>query len=280
MKTFFRYILFVFIFLITQGISSAKECKILVLPDCLEVKSSEYFIYNEPSELLASDIIDYLDKNTSVKAPSVSYVHNVIFKNQRLELQTRDTLKRFKYTYNINYQAVSSIAKVFGVDKVLLITSGLDTQSYILRRTFWDFLNIPGAAVIDPAYMMTTNMVLVDVNKEVILWQNLYRKKITKVENRMMATNFGPAYEQLNKIKIYSTLLAEIVGIEVSNVIDPKPIEELQKGKKVKSKIMENGMDIEKRAIEKPIDEMEPFKPIKPPLRNRVLDNFDTVNQL
>ena len=164
-------------------------------------------------------------------------------------------------------------------DKVLLITSGLDTQSYILRRTLWDFLNIPGAAVIDPAYLMTTNIVLIDTNKEIILWQNIYRKKITKVENRMMATNFGPAYEQLNKIKIYSQLLSEIVGTEISNVIDPKPIEESNK-KNVKSKIIKSGDDFEKQTIEKSLEKMEPFKPLKPPVRSRKIQDFDTVNEL
>lgn len=81
----------------------------------------------------------------------------------------------------------------------------MDTQNYITRRTLWDFLNIPGATVIDPAYRLTSQITLIDANNQIILWQENYHKLISSRENRIMTQAYSPSSEQLEKVKRYST---------------------------------------------------------------------------
>ena len=81
----------------------------------------------------------------------------------------------------------------------------MDAQNYITRRTLWDFLNIPGATVIDPAYRLTTQITLIDANNQVVLWQENYHKLISSRENRIMTQAYSPSSEQLEKVKRYST---------------------------------------------------------------------------
>ena len=93
----------------------------------------------------------------------------------------------------------------FKAKQVLLISCNMDAQNYITRRTLWDALNIPGATVIDPAYRLTTQVTLVDPNNQAILWKHNYQKLISSRENRIIATTYNDASEQLEKVNKYST---------------------------------------------------------------------------
>ena len=75
-------------------------------------------------------------------------------------LKCLNLTNRFKTSYNVDYTQLKKISNQ--ARYALLITSSIDSENYILRRTFWDFLNIAGATVIDPAYKISTYAVLVD----------------------------------------------------------------------------------------------------------------------
>ena len=79
------------------------------------------------------------------------------------------------------------------------MTSYIDAENYILRRTPWDFLNIPGATVVDPAYKVSTYAVLVDTSTNQKLWSDTYYKTISVCENRIITRGTSPQTEQLSK---------------------------------------------------------------------------------
>ena len=80
-------------------------------------------------------------------------------------IPARNLTNRFKTSYNIDYVQLKKIANKSQARYVLLLTSAIDSENYILRRTLWDFLNIPGATVVDPAYKICTYAALVDTQK-------------------------------------------------------------------------------------------------------------------
>lgn len=198
------------LFIITLGvilsaqISFAEEYKILVLPDNIQFESTNYYVYPDSSILFASDTINELKKSGKIEIVSMAEVRDALRKNPHLSILTKKALKEFKYNYNISFVDIKEITKYFGTNKVLIISSQTDIQNYFLRRTLWDFLNIPGKTVIDPAYKMATYVALIDVDKEFVMWQHTYYKNISAMECRMIAQNFAPATEQLEKIKFYS----------------------------------------------------------------------------
>lgn len=221
LKVFFA---FVFV-LITAQISFAEEFKVLVLPDNIQFDSTNYLVYPDSSVIFASDTINELKKNGRVDTVSMTEIRDALRKDVHLNVLTKKALKEFKYNYNIPFVDFKSIARCFGTNKVLVITSQTDVQNYFLRRTLWDFLNIPGATVIDPAYKLSTYAALIDVDKETVIWENTYYKTIASMENRMIAQSFAPATEQLQKVKFYSTyFLSPEVSRMVQAKILPPPI--------------------------------------------------------
>jgi len=114
-------------------------------------------------------------------------------------------LHNYDVNYSIDFNTVQKLASRFKAKQVLLISCQMDAQNYITRRTLWDFLNIPGATVIDPAYRLTSQITLIDANNQIILWQENYHKLISSRESRIMTQAYSPSSEQLEKVKRYST---------------------------------------------------------------------------
>jgi hypothetical protein len=130
-------------------------------------------------------------------------------------LAAKDLTYRFRISYNIDYDAVKKLAKQTGNRYVLLLTSTIDAENYILRRTWWDFFNVAGASVIDPAYKINTYAVLVDTQNNKKLWADTYYKTISTVENRIITRGPSPQTEQLSRIKDYSRYICPQIAQQV-----------------------------------------------------------------
>lgn len=223
MKIVLKLFTVLFLLLFTVQASKAEDYKILVLPDNIQFDSTNYYIYPDTSIMFASDVINEIKKSGKVQTVSMTEIRDALRKNTRLNLLTRRALKEFKYNYNIPFVDFKAIADCFSTNKVLVITSQTDVQNFFLRRTVWDFLNVPGTTVIDPAYKLSTYAALIDVDKEQVLWQNTYYRTISSMENRMVAQNFAPATEQLKKIKSYSSYVfsPQVAMIVQSKILPP-----------------------------------------------------------
>jgi len=204
MDRFLKLFIILFTMCLLTQTAYAQEYRVLVLPDNIQFDSTNYFIYQDSSVMFATDTINEFKKDARIQTVSMSEVRDTLRKNTKLNILTKNALKEFKYNYNIPFVDFKSIAHCFGTDKVLVITSQTDAQNYILRRTIWDILDIPGSPVVNPAYKLTTYAALIDVDKEQVLWQKTYNKIITSVDGRILAQNFAPATEQLDKLRSYS----------------------------------------------------------------------------
>ena len=200
----------------------AEQQKVLVLPDCLKFSSTNYYVYPDTSVLFATEVVNELNKSGKVETVSMVELRKKLREDLKLNILAEKTLKEFKYNYNINFVDLKSISAKFGVDKILVITSTTDVQNYFLRRTLWDFLNIPGASVLDPAYKVSSFAALVDVKNEIILWQQTYSKLLTSVEQRMIPVGFAPAAQQVDKLKLYSKVLTPEIANNVEKQLLPK----------------------------------------------------------
>lgn len=217
MKIFVKVFLLILFIMAQPCFAATKTIKVLVLPDTLAKKEMDAFIYPEASELISNDIVNYLNNVKGFSAPTVSYVKRVLYATDKSTRLTQKTMFDFKNTYNIDYMALKQINYNFRANWILLVASNMDVQNYFLRRTVWDFLNIPGAAVIDPAMRLSTQVYLIDPNKQVIVWQKNYQKLLSSRENRMIPTNFAPQTEQMEWIKRHSKMY-----------LAPQVIQELQ----------------------------------------------------
>ena len=275
MKKLFSFILSLFFVFFTAQISQAEDYKILVLPDNIQFDSTNYYIFPDTATVFASDTINVIKQDARVQTVSMTEIRDALRKNTKLSILTKRALKEFKYNYNIPFVDFKAIANCFGTNKILVITSQTDVQNYVLRRTIWDLLNIPGAAVIDPAYRISTYAALIDVDKEQVLWQNTYYKTLATVENRMIAVTFAPATEQLESIKAYSQ---NFLSTEIARIVEAKILPPLVPGPKVTD--MVDISDIKKDALPKDDTDLQLKTKIPVPTRAQSKNYGETVNDL
>ena len=202
---------------------SAEDYKLLILPDNIVTQdvALDSYIYDAAAEFFADGVSSLINTTDNIKSKSVSEVRSALKANPSAVLTAKDLTNKFRTTYNVDYNAIQKLAKITGNRYVLLITSTLDAENYILRRTFWDFLNIPGATVVDPAYKINTYAVLVDSQTNTKLWSDTYYKTISVVENRIITRGPSPQVEQLGKIKDYSNYVCPQIAREVQVHILP-----------------------------------------------------------
>lgn len=204
----------------------AEGYKVLVIPDNIVTENIavDSFIYNASAEFFADEVVTLLNSTDYMNAPTISETRNLYKQDSSAMISAKNLTNRFKTTYNIDYVTLKKLANKANTKYALLMTSHIDAENYILRRTPWDFLNIPGASVIDPAYKISTYAVLVDTEKNAKLWADTYYKTISVCENRIITRGSSPQTEQLSKIKDYSRYVCPQIAQNVQQTILPPEI--------------------------------------------------------
>lgn len=204
----------------------AEDYKVLVIPDNIvtENVALDSYIYNASAEFFADEVVSILNSTDYINAPTVSETRNFLKKDPSGLLTAKSLTSRFRTSYNVDYVALKSIANKTNSRYVLLMTSYVDAENYVLRRTVWDFLNIPGASVIDPAYKVSTYAVLVDTSNNQKLWSDTYYKTISVCENRIITRGPSPQTEQLSKIKDYSRYVCPQIAQNVQKNVLPEDV--------------------------------------------------------
>lgn len=218
--------LIVGIFLFLAPSAMAKDYSLLVIPDNIVTDNVaiDSFIYNASAEFFADDIINLLNCTDNIYSPNVSELRNTFKQDAYAMISAKNLTNKFKTTYNIDYTLSKKLADKTNTRYIMLITSFIDAENYILRRTFWDVLNIPGASVVDPAYKISTYAVLIDTEKNMKLWSDTYYKTISVCENRIITRGASPQVEQLQKIKDYSRYLSPQIAKNIQQSILPPEI--------------------------------------------------------
>lgn len=204
-----------------QSVENMEEQKnLLVLSDRVEQANPKYFIYPQVSEMVAAEIINKLNSEGEINAPSLSYVRNEL-RAPELVRASYVLLDNYRYTYDINYAALKKIAKHFNTTNVLLVTGAMDTTSDFLKPTWWSHLNVPGENVVKSEFKLYTYIALVDLNTETIKWQNAYERKLVAPEFGMTNLNYSPDAKQMIKVKQGSQLIAKDAAYRVESVLTP-----------------------------------------------------------
>lgn len=201
----------------------AEQYKVVVIPDNIvtENEAIDSYIYNATSEFFANEVINILNGTDFIKSPTVSEERKLLKSNPSAMIPARNLTNKFKTSYNIDYVQLKKVANVSQARYVLMLTTAVDSENYILRRTVWDFMNVPGATVIDPAYKLNTYAVLVDTQNNRVLWSNTFYKTISTVEGRIITRGPSPQTEQLQKIRDYSRMLCPEIAQNVQLKVLP-----------------------------------------------------------
>ncbi len=225
MRDLVKKILIGIAFLLTPS-AMAGDYKVLVIPDNIVTDNIavDSFIYDASAEFFADDVINLLNNTDNITAPTVSETRFVYKQDPSAMITAKNLTNKFRTSYNVDYTALKKLANKTDSRYALLMTSYIDSQNYILRRTPWDVLNIPGASVVDPAYKISTYAVLVDTERNAKLWADTYYKTISVCENRIITRGASPQTEQLQKIKDYSRYISPQIAQNVQQKVLPPEI--------------------------------------------------------
>lgn len=205
---------------------SAEQYKVLVVPDNIVTENAavDSYIYNAASEFFANEVVNLLNATDYITCPTVSEERKLLKDNPSYMISARNLTNSFKTSYNIDFVPLKKIAAQANARYVLMLTSAIDSENYILRRTLWDFLNVPGASVVDPAYKVNTYAALVDTKNNLVLWSNTFYKTISVVEGRIITRGPSPQTEQLQKIRDYSRMLCPEIAQNVQLKVLPSDV--------------------------------------------------------
>ncbi|MBQ4114755.1 hypothetical protein IJD34_05065 [bacterium] len=226
MRDFIKVLLVGMVILFSPYVKGEEDYRVLVIPDNVVTENIalDSFIYNASAEFFADEIVTLLNSTDFMSAPTVSETRAVLKENPATMISAKNLTNKFKTTYNIDYVALRKIVKSSSARYALLLTSHIDAENYILRRTPWDFLNIPGASVVDPAYKISTYAVLVDTEYNKKLWSETFYKTISVCENRIITRGPSPQTEQLQKIKDYSRYVCPQIAQNVQQKVLPPDV--------------------------------------------------------
>lgn len=204
----------------------AEDYRVLVIPDNIVTDNIavDSFIYNASAEFFADEVVTLLNSTTYMSAPTVSETRELYKQDPSAMLAAKNLTNKFRTSYNVDYVTLRKLASKANTKYALLMTSYVDAENYILRRTPWDVLNIPGASVVDPAYKISTYAVLVDTEKNTKLWSDTFYKTISVCENRIITRGPSPQTEQLGKIKDYSRYVCPQIAQNVQRTVLPPEI--------------------------------------------------------
>lgn len=230
MKFFVKSIFYLLIFCIfssasafaiedTVHSSTKQKPTVAVITDINHRAGTIYVVTGASADIIASDIITELNNSKHVNAPLLGDSMQKVASH--MNLYSKTFFDEYKYNYNIDFVNMRRVTKSLNADYLLMVTSGLDVQSNFLKDTFWNKLAIAGQESVRPTYRLTTLVTLIDLKKESVLWQELYKKDITANDYDIGNVQFAPSYAQLSKIKSYSKKMAEHITPVINVAINP-----------------------------------------------------------
>lgn len=197
-----------------------KTPTVVVLSDTGHRNGTTYVICGASADIIATDIINELNKTGRIKAPLLGEnMSKITQKNIPLYYQT--FFREYKYNYNIDFVNLKRVTKDLKADYIIMVTSGLDVQSNFLKETWWNKLSIAGIDPVIPTYKLTTLVTLIDIKNGSIMWQDLYLRDISAKNYDLGITQFSPSYAQLSKIKKYSKNVSQYVTNVVDRQVNP-----------------------------------------------------------
>ena len=219
----FKVIFAFFVFFLNCNLTFAME-KIGVITDTLLTPVNYYNAYFRTPDFFAVDIRgELLDRN--VEVVSIDEATNAL-KKAGITQNNLQALQGLQQGYNLEFQTLKKIAKSINVNKLVVITMGMDVQRDFLKNTAWNIANVPGMDVVNPTHRVSVYVGFVDVQKEIVLWESIYAKNIRNNKLKNLDTTISNNYEGMLRLKEYSRYISPDIAYNVKmKMLNPNFVE-------------------------------------------------------
>ncbi|MBR5304703.1 MAG: hypothetical protein IKU37_07755 [Candidatus Gastranaerophilales bacterium] len=198
--------------------------KIGVITDTLLTPVNYYNAYFRTPDFFAVDIRgELLDRN--VEVVSIDEATKAL-KKAGITQNNLQALQGLQQGYNLEFQTLKKIAKSINVNKLVVITMGMDVQRDFLKNTAWNIANVPGMDVVNPTHRVSVYVGFVDVQKETVLWESIYAKNIRNNKLKNLDTTISNNYEGMLRLKEYSRYISPDIAYNVKmKMLNPNFVE-------------------------------------------------------
>lgn len=204
----------------------AKE-RIGIVSDAVLTNITPYNTYFRTPEFFLQDVRGRLLKR-NVSVVSVETLKTAL-KNANIRQTDLEALMSLQQGYDLDYALLKKIARSIGVKKLVVMTSAIDIQRDFLKNTLWNAANIPSMDVVNPTHRVSVYVAFVDVQNEVVIWEQIYAKNIRNNKFKNAETTISNNYEGMLRLKEYSKYISpEIAQAVDMRLIDPNYVTPVQ----------------------------------------------------
>ncbi len=231
-KRFLFYFVLMFAFLP----SALAYERIGIVSDAILTQINPYNAYFKTPEFFLQDVRGNLVKS-GVSVVSVASAQRLL-NDMGVNQYDIEALGSLKQGYDLDYALLKKICRAIGVKKLIVMTSSVDIQRDFLKNTLWNVANIQGMDVVNPTHRLSVYVAFVDVEHEIVLWEQIYAKNIRNNKFKNLDTTISANYEGMLRLKEYSKYISPEIAKQVRmRLIDPSyttPPVEINRGNVVK----------------------------------------------
>lgn len=216
-------VILAFLFFLNCNVSIATQ-EVGVITDTILTPVNYYNAYYRTPEFFAVDIRGELLKR-DVEVVSIDYAADAL-KKAKIYQQDLQSLQGLQQGYNLDFKLLRKIAKSINVQKLIVVTMGMDIQRDFLKNTMWNIANVPGMDVVNPTHRVSVYVGFVDVENEIVLWETIYAKNIRNNKMKNLDTTISNNYEGMLRLKEYSKYISPDIAYNVKmKMIDANFVE-------------------------------------------------------
>ena len=205
------------------NITFANE-KVGIITDTLLTPVNYYNAYFRTPEFFAQDIRAALIKR-GIDVVALDETQKAL-KKSGITQYDLESLQGLQQGYNLEYPLLKKIANKIDVQKMIVVTMGMDIQRDFLKNTVWNVFNVSGMDVVNPTHRVSVYVGFVDLNQEVVLWETIYAKNIRNNKMKNLDTTISNNYEGMLRLKEYSKYISPDIAFNVNmKMIDPNFVE-------------------------------------------------------
>lgn len=182
---------------------------IAILPLDTAVDGTSYSIYPGTPRLISTDVANQLKLKTNSKILDAND-SEMLIKAAGLNSKYKKLAMDYKNTYTVNFNDFKEVSSALGVDKILLIAGGFDTQNMKFKHKWLARLSFPDSEEVIPIYDLNIHMILVDASERAVVWEKGFSEEFNGNDFALPAKNFAENAGSVAQIKNFSFKLSSI----------------------------------------------------------------------
>ncbi len=222
MKKFF---LILSVFICVMGINcsyAAQESKILVIPVDNRSKVLSVNIYPDLLNVVSSDVVDAIGTTDGLSAVNIETIDKTI-SSASLRKGYNRFLEDYKNYYIIDSLFLRKLALLTGVNKILLVSGGFDTQNtFTKRKSLLSVLQFPGINTFEPSYKLVLNYTMIDAARGNTILEDTYQQDFAADNFSVPSQFMGENVIFAQKIKAFSKKTAKNAANSIANSDNPQ----------------------------------------------------------